>query len=98
MSNWKDLTNTAMVMIAADKGWEIEERWRSDWRKWMGRGWNRETEYRGRPAQPKKVTVTSKCWRHEKYGSLSWGDPSRSCYTNEWQRFPAGDLQGEVEE
>jgi len=42
-----------------------------------------------------KRTVTSECWRNKQHGGLSWG----TGYTNEWwQRFPAGDITGEVEE
>ena len=42
-------------------------------------------------------TVKSLCWRHKASGSLAWGvfDAEE---LNNWQRFPAGDIEGEVEE
>ena len=47
--------------------------------------------------KPKTVKVKSLCWRSTVSGSLIWylenGKPSQE----QWQRFPSGDISGEVE-
>jgi hypothetical protein len=104
MSNeWIELTDIVSVATAQANGWEIEVQ--TDvgndkycpWKAWDGKHWCAHYFYRGRPKQPKKVTVTSLCWRNKVTGSLNWLLPNDDMPKN-WQRFPVGDLTGEVEE
>ena len=99
MGEWTELKDLQAVADAQVAGWEIQ--FLDDWNKWLdwaGEGWDSTTKYVGRPAQPKKVVVTSECWRNRVYGTLHWIDPSRETPRTDWQRFPAGDLTGEVED
>lgn len=97
---WVELNDIGAVAIAQGKGWEIE--FQSDpgndkycpWLEWCGNAWRKNYLYRGRPKQPKKVIVTSECWRHKHHHGLSWAEDLNAEY---WQRFPAGDITGEVE-
>jgi hypothetical protein len=93
---WIELDDIEALAIAQGKGWEIEIYLPSieKWEKWTGITWAVYRNYRGRSA-PKKVTVTSECWRHRQHHGLSWGGGVNTEY---WQRFPAGDITGEVEE
>lgn len=43
------------------------------------------------------ATVTSECWRNKWQGELCWYSPGNTT-SSDWQRFPAGDFTGEVEE
>lgn len=49
----------------------------------------------GATKQPAKVK--SLCWRSYISGSLIWYQEGRIPETRTWKRFPAGDIQGEVE-
>jgi len=88
MSNeWTELNTIEEVVRANARGWVIEE---------FSMGDGIHCKYRGRPKQPKKVIVTSECWRAPS-GILTW----QLCgaeLTENWRRFPAGDITGEVEE
>ena len=42
-------------------------------------------------------TVKSLCWRDPENGLLTWRSNGIPC-AEEWQRFPAGDIEGEVED
>lgn len=96
-TEWKDLTTPQEVAEAQADGWEIEHALAGvgAWEPWSGSGWAVGLIYRGRPKQPKTRTVTSVCWRQKEDGRLWWG--SYPDYDG-WQRFPAGDITGEVEE
>jgi hypothetical protein len=48
------------------------------------------------PAQPKTKTVTSECWRNPRTGELTWANNGEIEDDPIWQRFPAGDFVGEV--
>lgn len=93
MSNeWTDLKDMTEVCVAQQQGWEIERKSSThDWHQWQQTKWEVDCDYRGRP---KKITVTSECWRNKHYGGLSWGG---GYVSKSWQRFPAGDITGEVE-
>jgi hypothetical protein len=49
------------------------------------------------PKQPRKVTVTSECWRLKVTGGLAWQNAGQTM-NDDWQRFPAGDVTGEIEQ
>jgi len=101
--DWKNLTTLQAVAKAQADGWEIEIQ--ADpgndkfypWKRWNEVGWHSRALYRGRPKQPKTRTVTSECWRHKDSGDLTWRDAGRDLLYD-WQRFPAGDITGEVTE
>lgn len=96
---WKDLPDLQWVATAQAEGWEIEVCVdRTLWLHWDGEFWLDRNQYRGRPKQPKKTTVTSECWRWKTGGDLSWNTPNAERPSEGWQRFPAGDITGEVEE
>jgi hypothetical protein len=100
-TEWIELKSIEDVARAKMEGWEIEHLYMGSWIRWMGREWLSGNKYRGRPKQPKKVTVTSECWRHKKHGTLTWSVPNATYFdydTTVWQRFPVGDRVGEVEE
>ena len=102
MSNeWRDLPTVADVAAAQAAGDEIE--FRSDvvgagvWYEWNGLYWDKDTKYRARP-RPKTKKVKSLCWR-DKHGHLFWADETNGFVGKDiWQRFPAGDIEGEAEE
>jgi hypothetical protein len=94
-NEWINLTTGKEVFDRQAEGWEIEVKWGTSWHTWDGNGWVMHAQYRGRPKQPKPKIVTSECWRHKNNGGLTWG---RHVDTTSWQRFPAGDITGEVEE
>jgi hypothetical protein len=102
MSNeWLDLPYIWDVAGALDKGWEIEfqidpgnDKY-CQWLAWRGNDWRKNYLYRGRPAQPKKVTVTSECWRSDD-GCLDWAEAEKDFIGEGWKRFPAGDITGEI--
>jgi hypothetical protein len=94
-TEWQDLPNLQAVAKAQAEGWEIQTKpnHMSHWYLWDGKYWQSNYKYQGRPKQPKTRTVTSECWRNKQHGGLSWGNG----YVSElWQRFPCGDLTGEV--
>jgi hypothetical protein len=95
---WQDLPDLQSVAKAQAEGWEIEIRVGTQkWDRWQGTRWDCRVDFRGRPAQPKVKTVTSKCWRDKDNGSLIWRNDEPSWAVDfPWQRFPAGDLTGEV--
>lgn len=97
-TEWTPLDGLKDVSDAEQAGWEIEVKGSSGWCHWNGTSWSAVWDMRGRPKQPKKIiTVTSLCWRNKRDGNLCWysygNEPS-----SDWQRFPAGDITGEVEE
>ena len=103
MSNeWQDLPNMAAVCAVQADRWYIEVK-ESDgtWIPWLGNVWSASLDYRGRPKQPKTEKVTLECWMHGSTGSTC----TRKAELNDdlktngcWQRFPAGDIEGEVEQ
>ncbi len=100
MTDWIELKDLQEVAGAQRNGWEIEESDEGDyWYMWTKITWRKSSLYRGRPKQPKKVTVTSECYRAAD-GSLTWVLPGQTVIglTKGWARFPAGDITGEVKE
>ena len=96
--NWNPLPDMDSIVKAQAWDWEIERFFNEDWRNWDNNDWKSCWFFRGRPKQPKKITVTCECWRN-KHGVLTYRNPGQSeLSTNEWKRFPAGDITGEVEE
>jgi hypothetical protein len=101
MSEWTELKDLQAVAKAQADGWEIELRHAYGWHIWEGETWKAGWKFRGRPAQLKTRTVTSECWRCKSDGQLIWRSADKaSCFNWDahWQRFPAGDITGEVEE
>jgi hypothetical protein len=98
MSNkWLELPYMWDVAGALDKGWEIEvdTGGRAGWEPWKGKAWVDYMPYRGRPAQPKTVTVKL----------LGWLAPSGLLYhatadytQGDWKRVPSEDKTVEVEQ
>ncbi len=95
---WTELKTGKEVFDRQAEGWEIDEcNDQVHWFPWSSGFWCSGTQYRGRPAQPKKRVVTSECWRNRWDGGLCWFNKGTSPST-QWQRFPCGDRTGEVEE
>lgn len=96
-TEWIELKTGKEVFDRAANWWEIEVGPEyGPWRKWIGRSWSQECHYRGRPPQPKTKVVTSECWRNKEHGDLTWRSPDYGGLRDDWQRFPAGDITGEV--
>lgn len=100
-TEWRDLPTMADVAAAQAAGDEIQANHTDRdtyWIEWVGVRWFAETRYRARPRQPKMKKVKSLCWRDES-GDLTWTDEGIGFTTESgWQRFPAGDIEGEVED
>jgi hypothetical protein len=94
MSEWINLTTGKEVFDRQAEGWEIEFEGVDGWYPWKGITWSFIGKYRGRPKQPKPRIVTSECWRNKRDGSLIWDNTVKNAAG--WQRFPVGDLTGEV--
>lgn len=96
-TDWIELKTGKEAFDRAAEGWEIEILvLRHGWEKWGGRFWYADGQFRGRPPQPKTKVVTSECWRHYANGELAWKNPGLRFNDSLWQRFPAGDITGEV--
>lgn len=55
---WIDLPTMADVARAKFEGWEIEVRGTAGgWCSWIARSWSDIVKYRGRPKQPKTITL-----------------------------------------
>ena len=95
MSNeWRDLPTMADVAAAMDVGDEIQVDGYSGWEEWYGTMWALNMQYRARPRQPKMKKVKLLCWFNGE--DLFWKPEDHPVV--HWQRFPAGDIEGEVEE
>ena len=95
---WNPLPDIEQVANAKILGWEIEVCVGNNcWHPWNKQSWNEQASYRGRPKQPRTVTMTSECWRWGD-GALVWREPNNIPAGDRWKRFPAGDITGEVEE
>ena len=95
MSEWKELNGIAEVADAVQKEMDIFCSYDGMvWGTWNGQSWHAITFYRARQKEPAMKMVKSLCWRCEE-GGLLWGDLSNSTL---YKRFPAGDIEGEVEE
>jgi hypothetical protein len=98
MSNeWKPLEDLTDVGWAQANKWEIQRLVTGGygWVPWDGKTWAINAQYRGRPAQPKKVTVKL----------LGWLAPSGLLYhatadytQGDWKRVPSEDKTVEVEQ
>lgn len=106
-TEWRDLLTLQDVAAAIEAGDEIQVGNTRlgvpcNWYKWDGEGWSIGLDYRARPRQPKKLLVKSSCWRNNDDGSLVWANESIVVLSvpnwRRFQRFPAGDIEGEVEE
>lgn len=101
MNDWTELKTGKEVFDRQAEDWEIEifNYHKQVFEPWDGCTWAVERKYCGRPKQPRKVVVTSECWRNRHNGQLAWRVESCGWATSdEWKRFPAGDIVGEVEE
>ena len=98
-TEWKDLTTLQEVAQAQADGWEIEicSDDVDEWVPWIGKAWCEWKQYRGLPKQPRMKKVVSECWREEATGNLIWMKPTAPIGHSAWQRFPAGDIEGEAE-
>ena len=95
---WITLDTLEKVSNSHIEGWEIQYRTvGGEFGWWMGDAWRKDWIFRGRPKQPRTVTVTSECWR-EITGVLTWRNPNNPDLGKFWKRFPAGDITGEIEE
>lgn len=99
MGEWTELKGIVEVADSVAAGEEIECKRAigRDFEPWAGCYWFAGWLYRARPRKPAKVLVKSICWRHKTNGSLKWYAehvPARL----QSVRFPAGDIEGEVEE
>ena len=99
-TEWIELKTLQDVAKAQADGWEIEIDQGDGWERWAETIWSDDWEFRARPAQPKTKIVKSLCMRYRANGNLVWIDSSRpeAVDTDVWQRFPAGDIEGEVME
>ena len=92
---WQDLPNLFDVCTAQADGWEIIVSTGEDaWCPWGGTSWFAGITYRGRPKRPKTKTVKFLCYSTN-FG-LEWQQEGQAVgeFCN---RFPAGDIEGEVE-
>jgi hypothetical protein len=97
-TKWIELKTGKEVFDRDAEGWEIEickDAATDLWVRWGGKCWYESAKYHGRPPQPKTKTVTSECWRNGCNGNLAWTNPEYQ-KADGWQRFPAGDITGEV--
>lgn len=95
MSEWRDLPTFEDVADAKRAGDEIELLGGIGWRKWRGSMWDRNVQYRARPAQPKMKKV--RMLAYTDCQALMWrGEDVQlpSC----WVRVPAEDKEIEVPE
>ena len=97
MREWRDLPTMADVAAAQAAGDEIEVNViNCGWDPWVETMWHGRNQYRARP-RPKTKKVKSLCWR-DKHGHLFWADETNGFVGKDmWQRFPAGDIEGEIE-
>ena len=96
MSEWIELKDLQVVAKAQADGWEIElYNGLDQWVSWNGSVWSASCCFRGRPPQPQTKKVKSICWRGKVEGGLYWTNPERTSVPS-YQRFPAGDIEGEV--
>lgn len=94
---WKELPTIGDVACALADGMEIEYQQAMNahsWNPWDGFTWYHDCKYRARPRKETKL-VKSLCWR-EAGGNLTWRNEGAEMVKC-WERFPAGDIEGEVE-
>jgi hypothetical protein len=100
MSKWIELNSIEAVATAKMKGWEIEidTTGSGGWEPWNKQAWVSYQKYRGSPAQPKRIIITSLCWIWIETGEISYRIPGvRPCGLM-WRRLPSNDITAEVEE
>jgi hypothetical protein len=99
-TEWKPLNGIDEVTAAREAGMEIQVDILDEWKQWNGEGlgqwWFFGLKFRARHKQA-KVLVKSICWR-SLGGNLTYTKPDYQFYAKDWKRFPAGDLEGEVED
>jgi hypothetical protein len=92
-TEWIELDTLLDVARVQSQGWEIEVLMGDgSWEKWNGRYWGHHQQYRGRPAQPKMKKMKMLCWTDGE--DLYWKPENHPVM--HWQRFPTGDIEGEV--
>lgn len=93
------MTNKEIIAVvtAAENGAKIEVlHLEGEWRLIVEPTWNFGSyDYRVKP--PAKRVVKSLAWRHQDSGEITWRFP-KGFLSIDWQRFPAADFEGEVEE
>ena len=97
-TEWRNLPTMADVAAAQAAGDEIEVRrlGEFDYTEWSGTAWAMAWSFRARPRQPKMKKVKSLCYRSTVSGELTWRKEELPIIN--WKRFPAGDIEGEVED
>lgn len=98
-NTWKKITDPEELFRLKREGWEFETtslRGEEDWIRWAGTYWNIDRRYRGHPPIQKDINVRARCWRHRGTGQLTWTSDAPTNLITVWQRFPAGDIEGEV--
>lgn len=100
-TEWRDITDPKELFSLDLSEWEIHRYHdrTEEWYGWHGSDWQYNQRFRARPRQPKKRVVKSLCWRNKLDGTVDWAsDDIGFNSSSEWQRFPAGDIEGEVED
>lgn len=97
MSNeWIDQLTMQDVAKSQAQGWEIEHRENSgSWFKWLGFSWQSNWEFRAREPMPamKKVKLLGYLTEYRMLAQIEEGFAAPAY----WKRFPAGDIEAEVE-
>ena len=94
-AEWRELPSLLCVAKAQADGWEIQVNTGTTWEEWKGKAWMNHMDYQGRPRQPAMKKVKSLCWRNVD-GFLTWRCEHTPVNAENWTRFPAGDIEGEV--
>ncbi len=99
-TEWVELKGILDVAAAKTAGMEIEV-YDTDvegWVPWQGIHWFSDWSFRALTSKPKTVKVKSLCWRNTD-GNLLWLEEGKrpTIVFLQCQRFPAGDIEGEVE-
>ena len=100
MTDWKEITDPEELFRLKREGWEIEfaNSGGQLFAKWSGLAWHADRQFHARPRQPKMKKVKSQCWRNMATGNCTWAAEHCDMSNEYWQRFPAGDIEGEVPE
>jgi hypothetical protein len=98
VSEWHELNGIEEVAAASKEGMEIECKkvLGTDFQPWEGQDWFAGWQYRARHKAPAKVLVKRICWTSTG-GNLTWTKEDYQFYSKDWKRFPAGDIEGEVD-
>ena len=95
MTDWEEITDPEELFRLKREGWEIQINGFSGWEKWEGTTCIFNMRYRARPCTKTKTKkVKLLCWFDGE--DLFWKPEDHPVM--HWRRFPAGDIEGEVEE